>query len=72
MDVMEKAVSYIEQADTMIVGGTSLVVYPAAGLLQYFHGKHLVLINKEATSVDSQADIVIHDPIGQVLKTVVK
>lgn len=72
MDVMEKAVSYIEQADTLIVGGTSLVVYPAAGLLQYFHGKHLVLINKEATSVDSQADIVIHDPIGQVLKTVVK
>ena len=72
MEVVEKAVSYIEKADTMIVGGTSLVVYPAAGLLQYFHGKHLVLINKESTAVDSQADIVIHDPIGQVLKEVVK
>lgn len=72
MEVVEKAVSYIEQADTMIVGGTSLVVYPAAGLLQYFHGKHLVLINKESTAVDAQADIVIHDPIGQVLKEVVK
>lgn len=72
MDVVEQAVSYISNADVMIVGGTSLVVYPAAGLLQYFHGRKLILINKESTSMDSSADIVIHDPIGEVLKNVVK
>lgn len=72
MDVVEQAVACISQADVMIVGGTSLVVYPAAGLLQYFHGSKLILINKESTSMDSSADIVIHDPIGEVLKTVVK
>lgn len=65
------AVQAIEQADLLIVGGTSLVVYPAAGLLQYFHGKHLVLINRDATSMDHQADLVIHDSIGQVFSQVV-
>lgn len=72
MDVVEQAVAHISQADVMIVGGTSLVVYPAAGLLQYFHGSKLILINKESTPMDSSADIVIHDPIGEVLKSVVK
>lgn len=67
-DVMYKAVEAISQADCMIVGGTSLVVYPAAGLLQYFRGRYLVLLNKEATPYDSQADLVIHDSIGKVLK----
>lgn len=69
--VMEKSISYIAQAEVLIVGGTSLVVYPAAGLLQYFHGKKLVLINKEETAMDHKADIVIHDAIGKVLKEVV-
>lgn len=72
MDVIEQAVSYISNADVMIVGGTSLVVYPAAGLLQYFHGRKLILINKETTSMDTSADIVIHDPIGEVMKAVIK
>lgn len=62
-----KAIHAIEQADLLIVGGTSLVVYPAAGLVDYFHGKHLVLINKESTNMDNKADLVIHDSIGNVL-----
>lgn len=70
--VVEQAISYIRQADVMIVGGTSLVVYPAAGLLQYFHGSKLILINKEETGMDNKADIVIHDAIGKVLHEVVK
>lgn len=70
--VIERAVAYIASADVVIVGGTSLVVYPAAGLLQYFRGKKLVLINKEETAMDSRADLVIHDAIGKVLGEVVK
>lgn len=66
-NTLYQAISAIAQAELLIVGGTSLVVYPAAGLIQYFRGNHLVLINKEATSYDSQADLVIHEPIGQVL-----
>mgnify|MGYP002594887095 CR=1 FL=1 len=69
--VVEESIRCIAQADTLIVGGTSLVVYPAAGLLQYFKGKHLILINKDMTSMDHKADIIIHDPIGEVLKEVV-
>ena len=61
------AIHAIEQADLLIVGGTSLVVYPAAGLINYFHGKRLVLINKDSTNMDSKADLVIHDSIGKVL-----
>ena len=61
------AIHAIEQADLLIVGGTSLVVYPAAGLINYFHGKHWVLINKDSTNMDSKADLVIHDSIGKVL-----
>ena len=71
MQVMEEAVTAIANADVMIIGGTSLVVYPAAGLLRYFRGKTLVLLNKEVTAMDDQADIVIHDPIGEVLQEVV-
>lgn len=66
-EIVSGAVRAISEADTMIVGGTSLVVYPAAGLINYFHGKHLVLINKDSTPYDSQADLVIHDSIGKVL-----
>ena len=64
---LEAAVSAISRAQVLIVGGTSLVVYPAAGLLRYFGGDRIVLINKGATSMDSQADLLIQEPIGQVL-----
>lgn len=66
-DVIQGAVRSIAQADTLIIGGTSLVVYPAAGLINYFKGKNLVLINKSSTSADNKADLVIHDAIGKVL-----
>lgn len=65
--IMQKSLNYISRADILIVGGTSLVVYPAAGLLQYYGGKKLVLINKDTTPYDAKADLVIHGPIGQVL-----
>ena len=66
-DVLSGAVHDIRQADTMIVAGTSLTVYPAAGLLRYFRGQHLVLINRDATPMDDMAELVIHDKVGQVL-----
>jgi NAD-dependent deacetylase len=66
-EILENAVRAIREADTLIVGGTSLVVYPAAGLIDYFRGKHLVLINKTATKADSMAELVIRDAIGKVL-----
>lgn len=66
--VMEKAVQAIKSADTLLIGGTSLVVYPAAGLIKYFQGQNLVLINKSETKADEWADLVIHDAIGKVLK----
>ena len=71
-DVMEGALRAIMEADCMIIGGTSLNVYPAAGLIDYFHGKHLVLINRDSTPFDSRADLVIHDKIGEVLGEVVE
>lgn len=67
---LQKAVNYIRNADVLIVGGTSLIVYPAAGLIDYYRGSKLVLINKGATSRDSQADLVISDRIGEVLGAV--
>lgn len=71
-DIISGAVSAISKADTLIIGGTSLVVYPAAGLINYFRGKNLVLINKSETSADRNADLVIHDSIGKVLGEAVK
>ena len=68
--VIDGAVRAISEADTLIVGGTTLIVYPAAGLIHYFHGKHIVLINMSATSADSSADLVIREPIGEVFKEV--
>jgi NAD-dependent deacetylase len=65
--VMDDAARAIADADMLIVGGTSLVVYPAAGFLNYFRGKHLVLINKSQTNYDSKAGLVIREPIGEVL-----
>ena len=66
------AVHAIAKADVLIIGGTSLNVYPAAGFLRYFDGSKIVLINKSPTSYDKEADIVIRDPIGQVLGEVVQ
>ena len=64
---MQKAVSYIAAAEVLIIGGTSLTVYPAAGLIDYYRGKKLVLINKSATPMDGRADLVITEPIGETL-----
>lgn len=70
-DIVNDATSAISEADTLIIGGTSLVVYPAAGLINYFNGKNLVLINKSSTSADSMADLIIKDSIGKVLSEAV-
>lgn len=69
-DVINGALNAISKADTLIIGGTSLIVYPAANLINYFRGKNLVLINKSSTSADSKADLVINDAIGKVLNEV--
>ena len=66
-EVLSGAVSAIRKADTLIIGGTSLVVYPAAGLIRYFRGRHLVVINMQPTGADASADLCIAKPIGQVL-----
>jgi NAD-dependent deacetylase len=65
--VLRRAVSYIENADVLIIGGTSLTVYPAAGLIDYYRGSRLVLINKTVTPLDSRADLVISGSLGEVL-----
>ncbi len=65
-----KAINYISEADMLIIGGTSLVVYPAASLIEYFKGNTLVLINKQATPKDALADIIIREPIGKVFKEI--
>lgn len=65
--VISGAVEAISQADTLIVGGTSLIVYPAAGLINYFRGDNLILINKSKTQYDNKATLVINDSIGKVL-----
>lgn len=66
-DVLVGAVNAISKADTLIVGGTSLVVYPAAGLINYFSGRNIILINKSETGYDDRATLVINDSIGKVL-----
>lgn len=66
-----KSVKAISEADTLIIGGTSLVVYPAAGFVNYFNGRNIVLINKQETAFDSKADLVIHDSLGKVFSSVV-
>ena len=65
--VVEEALDCISKADMLIIGGTSLVVYPAAGLVNYYRGNKLVLINRDPTPYDRKADLVINAPIGQVL-----
>ena len=68
--VIRRAVDHIARADLLIIGGTSLVVYPAAGFIDYFHGKHLCVINMSETSRDSMADILIQGKIGEVLSQI--
>ncbi|MBU3147000.1 NAD-dependent protein deacylase [Clostridium sp. CF012] len=70
MDILERSIKAISIADTLIVGGTSLVVYPAANLIKYFRGNNLILINKSSTPYDKQANLVINESIGKVLSTV--
>lgn len=65
-----RATEEISAADTLIIGGTSLVVYPAAGLVGYFGGKHLVVINKSEISADKSAELVINDSIGKVMESI--
>ncbi|KAF5067715.1 NAD-dependent protein deacetylase [anaerobic digester metagenome] len=67
VETMERAIRYISEADMLIIGGTSLNVYPAAGLIRYYRGDKLVLINKAAVAADLNADLVITDPIGETL-----
>ena len=67
-DAIDAAVEHIRRADTLIVGGTSLLVYPAAGLTRYFGGDNLVLINKSPTTLDANADLVINDDIASIFE----
>ena len=69
-DTVTRAVQAIRNADVLIIGGTSLVVYPAAGMIDYFRGSHLILINRSSTPRDSQADLIINDSIGEVLSQI--
>jgi NAD-dependent deacetylase len=71
-DTLRKAVHYIQEAEILIIGGTSLTVYPAAGLIDYYRGKKLVLINKSVTPMDDRADLVINEPIGAVFERFLK
>lgn len=66
-DVLAQSIHHLRQADTLIVAGTSLTVYPAAGLIRYFKGEHLVLINRDATPMDGLATLIIRENVGQVL-----
>lgn len=68
--IIEAAVSYIRNADVLIIGGTSLAVYPAAGLIDYYHGNQLVLINKSTTPMDSRADLLISAGLGEVFRQI--
>ena len=69
-DVLRKSIDYIRNADVLIVGGTSLNVYPAAGLINYYRGNKLVLVNLSATPYDDEADLVIHEKLGEVFSRV--
>ena len=71
-DVLRAALAAIAAADVLIIGGTSLVVYPAAGLIRYYGGNKLVLMNRDATPFDGQADLIIREPIGQAFRQVME
>ena len=65
-DDISAAINYIRKAGVLIIGGTSLVVYPAAGLIEYYNGSNLVLVNRDSTPKDHLADLVIHEKIGEL------
>ena len=69
-EVVKNSILAIQNADTLIVAGTSLTVYPASGLINYFRGKNLILINKDSTSYDNKADLVINDTLGKVFSKI--
>lgn len=69
--ILSQSIDAISSCDTLVIGGTSLVVYPAAGLVNYFRGKHLILINKSRTDYDNRTNLVINGAIGQVLGEVI-
>ena len=71
METYDKAMHYISNADVLIIGGTSLVVYPASSLVDLYGGNKLILINKDSTSYNEKADLVISDKIGKVLKSII-
>lgn len=68
--VLENSISLISSCDTLIIGGTSLTVYPASGLIKYFKGRNLILINKDVTSFDKIASLVINDSLGNVFSNI--
>ncbi len=70
MDIMQNSIRHIAAADMLIIGGTSLAVYPAAGLVDYYRGSRLVLINKSETPMDRRANLIFHDSIGAVLSEI--
>lgn len=72
MDIVQKAIQAIQEADCLIVVGTSLVVYPAASYLQFFKGKNLVLINKSKTSYDSRAQLVFNEDVVEVIQKIME
>jgi len=65
-EIIEKSISAISQSDLLIIAGTSLTVYPAAGLVEYYHGDKMVLINRDFTAYDYRADLVFHDSLGEI------
>ena len=69
-DVVRRAIDYIRKAEVLIIGGTSLNVYPAAGLINYYKGDKLVLVNLSETPYDNYADLVIHEKIGEVFSRI--
>lgn len=69
-NIVNEAIKAISDCDTLIIGGTSLIVYPAASFINYFKGEHLILINNDSTTFDDRCDLVIHDSIGEVFKKI--
>ncbi len=70
--ILKASIEAISKADTLIIGGTSLVVYPAAGLIDYFNGEYLIIINKTATAADREAELIIRENIGETLSKAVE
>lgn len=68
--ILEESIQYISNAEVLIVAGTSLAVYPAAGLLRYYKGKHLIIINKDKTGYDKNASIIIHEPFAETMDSI--